>query len=412
MKSRNIVPSLAPTIFGRDVALALALLARPRAWRTGSERERLEDELGERLDGLRVSALDSGRNALRLALQTLGIGRGDEVLLQAYTCVSVPGPVMWVGARPVYVDIRAETFTMDSEDLKRKISPRSRALILQHTFGLPADIEPLLAIARQHGLKVIEDCAHALGATYHGQPVGTFGDVAIFSFGRDKVISSVFGGALVMKSASGHLRGLEPPSALWVLQQILHPLAMSIIRPTYFNGGRYALVALQILKMLSKAISPREKRGGEPPLTPSLLPNALAALARSQLTRLDDFVHHRQMLAQHFTESLQNLPGVVLPQTPPDRTHGFLRYTIRVPRPEVLHAEARRAGIILGDWYDTVVAPKDADLPSVGYRRGACPRAEEAARQSVNLPTSPILALPDANHVLRTVRAILEREHR
>ena len=410
LRARLIHTSLAPSVSRRDAALALRSLLRPSAWQRGFSRERLERELGIRLAGAPVLAVDSGRHALQLALQGGTIGPGDEVLLQAYTCVSVPGPVLWVGARPVYVDIRPETLTMDPEDLLGKITPRARALIIQHTFGLPADLEPLLRLAREHHLFVIEDCAHALGATYHGRPVGTFGDAAIFSFGRDKVISSVFGGALAVRDravglrVSERVRRLTAPPSCWIVQQLLHPLVMPALRSTYWAGGNMALRLLQAAHLLSKALTRDEKSGGPPPLPISPLPNALAQLARFQLQRLEAFTHHRRLLAQHYTESLRDLPRIRLPVIPADRTHAFLRYAIRVSDPAALHAAARSAGIVLGDWYDTVVAPKGTDVRAVRYATGSCPRAEEAARHSVNLPTSPTLSLPDADRVLRAVR--------
>ncbi|TSC73030.1 MAG: Pleiotropic regulatory protein [Parcubacteria group bacterium Gr01-1014_38] len=420
--ARVIHASLAPTVSLRDVRLAAALLVRPAAWQNGPHRERLEQELKAHVENASVVALGSGRNALRLVLEALELRRGDAVFLQAYTCVSVPGPVLWVGATPVYVDIRPDTFTMDPDDLRRKLEalpPRSRprVLIVQHTFGLPADLDQLLEIARAQNLFVIEDCAHALGATYQGRPVGTFGDAAIVSFGRDKVISSVFGGALFVRNAfvaqrlAPRIAALPVPSRWWIAQQLLHPLLATAARETYWAGGRYALRSFQELGVLSKALTAAEKRGGAPSLAPHHLPNALAALARSQFQQLPEFSQQRQTLAKHYTESLRDFSDVRLPEIPPDRTHGFLRYTIRVPNPARLHAAARRAGIILGDWYDTVVAPRDTDLSAVQYRLGSCPHAEEAAQRSVNLPTSPGIGIPEADRVLRSVRKARSLPH-
>lgn len=413
--TRVIHTSLAPTVSGRDVRLAATLLAQPAAWQRGPHRERLEQELETRCGGATVFALDSGRNALRLLLEALKLAPGDAVLLQAYTCVSVPAPVLWVGATPVYVDIQPKTFTMDPDALRRTLAAlppgsRPRALIIQHTFGLPADLDELLDIARANDLSVIEDCAHALGATYRGRPVGTFGDAAIVSFGRDKVISSVFGGALIVQNQNlaerlaSRIAALPVPPRRWIAQQLLHPLVATAARETYWAGGRYVLRAFQELGFLSKALTAEEKRGGEPPLEPHRLPNALAALARAQLRHLEEFAHTRQTLAKHYSESLKDISSVVLPTTPSDRTHGFLRYAVRTREPAALHADARRAGIILGDWYDTVVAPRDADLSAVRYVPGSCPQAERAARESVNLPTSSVISIPEADRVLRIVR--------
>ena len=120
------------------------------------------------------------------------IGEGDEVLVQAFTCVAVPNSVLWAQATPVYADIDA-TLNIDPIDVEKKITNRTKAIIVQHTFGIPADMDALVALAKKHNILLIEDCAHSLGATYKGKKVGTFGDAAFFSFGRDKVVSSVFG---------------------------------------------------------------------------------------------------------------------------------------------------------------------------------------------------------------------------
>lgn len=418
--TRAVHASLAPTIFRTDVLEAARLLRKPSSWIDGPARHTLEQTLAGRVGVAadRVLAVDSGRHALQLILESLALQPHDAVFLQAYTCVSVPGPVLWAGARPVYVDIIPETYTMDPDDLERKITSalreglRPRALIIQHTFGLPADIDSLLTIAQAHRLYTIEDSAHALGATYRGTAVGIFGDAAVFSFGRDKSLSSVFGGALVMKdtafitSLRTRLAVSDLPARAWIFQQLVHPILASAARETYWQGGRYALRVLQSIGILSKALSAGEKRGGPPPWKPHRLSNALAQLALHQLHRLDAFNRQRQTLAQHYTESLRDVRAVGLPFVPGDRTHTFLRYTIRVPNPALVHAIARRVGILLGNWYSLPVDPRQVDAQALRYEPGSCPQAEAAARETVNLPTSPVLSLADADRVLVALRTM------
>lgn len=418
----NVVhTSFAPTVSAADALHAASLLLRPWRWRRGPAASALRDALAKLLGKPNLLLVDSGRNALRLALQLLGVGTDDEVILQAFTCVSVPGPVLWVGAKPVYADIDPRTYTLSPASLERRITPRTRALIIQHTFGLPADLDALLRIAREHKLAVIEDCAHALGATYRGQPVGTFGDAAIFSFGRDKVISSVFGGALVINRAElidalkAKSDQLKAPPLWWVARQLLHTALAPTIRATYFWGGREALRLLLATKTLSRALTAQEKRGGQPPLDPSTLANALAARALHQLRRLDEFHERRRALAQHYAESLAGVPDVALLGVPPDgstglttgRTPAWLRYAVRVPNRARLYAAARRTGIILRDpWYDMVVAPRGCDMRALRYVAGSCPEAERASAQVVNLPTSPTIGIPEADRVIRVVRDV------
>lgn len=416
---RTLHTALAPTTTTRDVRLALSLFVHPDRWQRGDAGPAVQTELAQRLnvDTERMTLLDSGRNALRLILDALELKKTDAVFLQAFTCVSVPGPVLWAGGTPVYVDIIPDTFTMDARDLEKKLMAarqqglRPRALIIQHTFGLPADMESILTVARTHGLAVIEDCAHALGATYRGRFVGTIGDAAIFSFGRDKGISSVFGGALLTHNEYLRARVEEtrarrtyPPRA-WIAQQLLHPPLATAARATYAWGGRYGLRVAQIFHLLSKALTAAEKRGGRPHLKPALFPNALAALALQQLRRLDGANARRQALARHYTESLRDVPGIVLPTVPDDRTHVFLRYTIRTKQARALRVAAKRERVILGTWYETPVDPAGTDLAAVGYVPGSCPQAEQTAREVANLPTAPIFGIPDADRVLRVVRA-------
>ncbi|MGI0148096.1 MAG: DegT/DnrJ/EryC1/StrS family aminotransferase, partial [Thermoplasmata archaeon] len=122
-----------------------------------------------------------GRVALYAILRTLEIGHEDEVILPAFTCVVVPNAVRFAGATPVYADIVPGGYNLDPAGVERAVTPRTRAIIVQHTFGIPADLDPLLEIARRHGLAVIEDCAHSLGSEYRERGVGTFGLAAFFS---------------------------------------------------------------------------------------------------------------------------------------------------------------------------------------------------------------------------------------
>jgi len=205
--------SLSPNTEKDDVRLAFKLKFQPWKWETGKEIEELENEFKNYLGVKYAISFNSGRSALMAILNSLGLEKGSEVLLQAFTCNAAANPIIWAGLKPVYVDCNEKTFNIDIEDLKRKITPKSKAVMVQHTFGLPAEMDEILEIcqegeedkssssplaeARGNNLILIEDCAHSLGATYGGKKVGTFGKVAFFSFSRDKVISSVYGGMAV-----------------------------------------------------------------------------------------------------------------------------------------------------------------------------------------------------------------------
>ncbi len=214
MFRKPITISLSPNTEADDVFLAVKTIIQPLLWKTGKATSDAEQWFRNYFSVEQAVSFNSGRSALLAILKAFGIGEGDEVLVQAFTCVAVPNSVLWAGAKPVFVDIDA-TLNMDPKDAEKKITKNTKALIVQHTFGVPAQMDKIIALAKKHHLILIEDCAHALGATYKGKKVGTFGDAAFFSFGRDKVVSSVFGGMAIINAKfdqqAGGTRGPAAP---------------------------------------------------------------------------------------------------------------------------------------------------------------------------------------------------------
>lgn len=391
---KPIFTSLAPNTEADDVWLALKLLIQLWKWRIGDSRALLENTFRKWLGTNYAFAFESGRSALFAILSCLDLCLKDEVLLQAYTCVAVPNAVLWAGAKPVYVDIEQDSFNMSPHDLEKKISPRSKVLIIQHTFGLPVDIENLLALAKKHNLFVIEDCAHALGAQYHEKKVGTFSNAAFFSFGRDKVISSVFGGMAVTNDEKLSIRirrfheNCKFSSRLWIFQQLLHPIITSIIKITYNFGniGKIILGLARHLHIISKAVYGVEKKGEKPAFVPGKMPNALAKLALHQFAKLDRFNDHRQEIAKIYGDGIQS-SSLKLPFEKEGLRHIFLRYTIRSVKVAEVLVKAKKEKIFLGNWYSKVIAPKGVDYSKIGYEPKFCPVAEKIASESLNLPT-------------------------
>ena len=408
---KPIAIGLSPNASGEDVRLALSLLLSPSQWVEGEKIAALEERFRRYLNLRFACTFDSGRSSLYALLSCLGVGPGDEVLLQAYTCVVVPNAVLWCGARPRYVDINGRTLNMDVADLERKITPRSRAIIVQHTYGQVAPMDEILPIARRHDLVVIEDCAHALGSEIKGRRAGALGDVAFFSFGRDKVISSVHGGLAVTDDPGLGERlerfqaDLPFPPRRWVAQQLFHPVAFSLmILPTYelLNLGKVLLVLMQRLGLLSLAVTGEEKRGGRPSMLPARMPNGLAALALGQMERLERFNEHRRAVARVYSEMLEG-SDLRLPVVDRQITSTFMRYTVQTPRAAELYELARRHRIVLGNWYSPAIAPRGTEPSKVFYEPGSCPVAERAAERSLNLPTYPNLNLDDARRIARLI---------
>lgn len=389
---RIISASLSPNTDSTDVWTAVRVLFTPWTWKTGSALSKVSDWFTNRF-GSESVLFNSGRSAMLGILKAFDIGAGDEVLVQAFTCVAVPNSVLWAGATPIYVDID-ERLNMDPKDMESKITKKTKAIVVQHTLGIPAQMDKIMLIAKKHNLLVIEDCAHALGASYRKKELGTWGDAAFFSFGRDKVVSSVFGGAAIIKPELGIMNNelrkyqekLSNPSMFWILQQVLHPIAFSIIIPLYQVGiGKMILVAFQKLKLLSFPVYPEEKKGKQPKDFPMKYPNALAQLLIPQLAKFERLIKRRQDNARVYD---QELTKKGYKTTTWIEGAGYLRFPFFTNDPDAMRAEARKHGVLLGNWYHNTIDPVGVDFTAIGYKPGSCPRAEEVAKMIVNLPTT------------------------
>ncbi len=393
MLQKIISCALSPNTEREDIRAAWLTLFTPWLWKRGSAQSRVTQWFQSYYPGWSVSLFNSGRSALLAILRAFDIGKGDEVLIQAFTCVAVPNSVLWAGAKPVFADIDT-TYNLDVRDAERKITPRTRAMIVQHTFGIPARMDELAALCRKHKLLLIEDCAHSLGAAYKGKKVGSMGDAAFFSFGRDKVVSSVWGGAAIVRStfkAEGaklkeFQASLPMPGFFWIFQQLFHPIAFSFILILYdVVIGKILLVVLQKLRLLSLPVFREEKRGVKPEGFPAQYPNALAILLVRQLAKLDRYNQNRSRTAKYYDQILGR-SGMVsrIPFAP---GASYLRYPVTVESPVQYRKSARKRGILLGNWYHNSIDPGGVDMPAIGYRAGSCPAAEKAGRHILNLPT-------------------------
>ncbi len=394
----------APTMGHRDATTALSFLVpwRWNRWKNGDAAQRGEQWIKKYTGMPYAITYDSGRSALFFALKSLRVGEGDDVLVQAYTCVVVANAIRHVGARPVYVDI-TENFTMDPKDAEKKISHRTKAMIIQHTFGHSAAIHDLIALAKKHEIVVIEDCAHALGVRKDGKMLGSWGDIGMFSFGADKSISSVRGGALVTRdqNLANQLKCIQQHlphfSSARILQHLLFAPLMVIGKALYrFGIGKWFIFVAKKYAIIAPLIQREEKQGKWADWSPGKYSNALASLLLGQIPFLDARNDHRRKIASLYRELLASLPI----QHPPDEPEAcYLRYTIRVKNPVKLRQFAVMYGVYLGDWYDTVIAPKESGLVASGYSLGSCSMAEQIAKESVNLPTDYHIEEKDARFV-------------
>jgi len=422
---RPISISLSPNTEKDDIRLALKLIFQPWKWKKGNKIKELEDDFKKYLGVKYAISFNAGRSGLMAILEAIEIKPGDEILLQALTCNSAINPILKMRAKPIFVDVD-DTLNLDPEDLKKKITLKSKAVMIQHTFGWPAQIEDILKIARDYNpptslplkrapnnLYLIEDCAHSLGAKYDCKFCGTLGNAAFFSFGRDKIISSVFGGMVITNDEKigerlkSFQKKLSFPSNRWIFQQLLHPILMSyLVSPAYGLNqylGRILLGILHKLSILSKGVYKKEKRGEIPKYFPKRFPNALAILALNQFRKLEKFNEHRKEVANFYKEELKDTNFTLpLAKSLDEKIPTFMRYPILTSKntDEILK-KVRKLKIYLDDgWRKSPVVPPDTDINKMKYIFGSCPRAEKLAKSIINLPTHINISKKDATKII------------
>ena len=355
--SKPILISISPNAQADDVWLALRTLINPLTWKTGVYNQKLINQLKQYFKLPNCYLFNAARSALFIGLKSLNLKPKDQVLYQKFTCSVVPQAILKAKAKPIPVN-HTSTYNLDVKDLQNKITPQSKALIIQHTFGNPDDLGKIKDICKKHQLTLIEDCAHALGTTYQKKPVGSFGDMTVLSFGRDKVISSVFGGALLSKKKIPPTH-LSNPSNFWVSKQLLHPIIMSLAVPTYFSLGKFIIGAFRALKLITLPLNN---------LPIQSMPNGLARLALHQWSKLDQFNQHRKKLAKIYCDAFNspfNPDGI------------YLRFPLKVNNPKALISYAKKHQVFLGNWYDHKI---------------------------VNLPTHIRMTTEDAKRIVKIVK--------
>lgn len=387
---RPIAISLSPNAQGKDVWLSFKKIFFPWNYFRGNNVKLLEQWFRQYFNASFAVSFASGRGAFLAILKALDIKEGDEVVIQSFTCVAVPNMIIGIGAKPVYVDIDS-SLTMDTLDLERKITNKTKAIVVQHTFGISSNMEAISKIAKKYKIPLIEDCAHTIGATYKGKKLGSLGTASFFSFGRDKAFSSVFGGValtneeLLGKKIRVFQKKQRNPSFFWVMQQLFHPIAFYFILPVYnfFYLGKVILVLFQRLHLLSFPVDSKEKQGKISPDSIKKLPNVLTCLALFQLKRLNEFNKKREEISKIYIKEITN-KNIDFPSK---NNIPFLRFPVLINNRDEIFDKFKKKGIYLGQWYSNIIDPKGSDLRKINYQRGSCPNAEFIAKRIINLPT-------------------------
>lgn len=379
-------------------------LARLSLWQLLHSRKNQLDELREKLEtefAATVVLTYKGRDAIEYALSAYGVAPGDQVITQAFTCHAIEEAITRVGAEPIFADLGADGFNPDVKTLEKALAkaPKAKAVLIQHTLGIPATMKPIAAWAAKHQLVLIEDLAQGYGATDDdGRPVGSLADAVILSFGRDKIIDAVSGGAAALRrKPTTELPMLSPaPMSAW-WRDVVYPITVLSVRATFDWGlGKVILKIATIIGWLRSPVA-------SPTTTMHSLPVQLAALVLFQLRSLAEQRDHRVLLGEFYQHELSQTairqPQVVASQC------SLVRWPVLVPEPDMLALQLKKHGVYLTDrWYRVPVDSGSLNRPSL-YSAGSCPRAEKLAAQVFNLPTHAHISLEQATRVITALKA-------
>jgi dTDP-4-amino-4,6-dideoxygalactose transaminase len=344
----------------RDIEAAVQRVVRSGWYVLGPEVASFEEEFAAYHSVAHAVGVSSGTDAIELALRAAGIGPGDEVITVGFTAVATVTAIERAGARPVLVDICPDTYTMDPTAAAAAVGARTRAIVPVHLYGHPADLTGLAALARRHGLLLIEDCAQAHGARWDELPVGRFGQLGAFSFYPTKNLGACGdGGAIITDD-----RGLAA--------------RLRLLR-NYGQRGRYEHVTFGVN---------------------SRLDDMQAAVLRAKLRYLDRHNLDRRALARMYNANLQ---GVTTPTESPPARHAFHLYVIRHRMRDLLQAWLDRCGIDTLIHYPFPVHLQPA-FAHVGPAAGGLPVTERVASEVLSLPMHPGMPARSRERVIRAVQ--------
>jgi dTDP-4-amino-4,6-dideoxygalactose transaminase len=312
--------------------------------------------------------VSSGTDALIAALMGLEIGDGDEVVTTPYTFFATAGSIWRVGAKPVFVDIEPDTFNIDAAKIDSVITGRTKAIMPVHLFGAMADMDPIMAIAKKHGLYVIEDGAQAIGAQYKGRKAGAIGSAGCFSFFPSKNLGGLGDGGMIVTQDAA-------------LADRLAQCRNHGMKPQYFHkwvGGNFRLDTLQAAGLLVK------------------------------LPHLEAWSAKRRANAKRYDEFLAGIDEVTTPAVRDFNVSIYNQYCIRVPRRDALQQHLKDAGVGTAIYYPLSLHQQEC-FATLGYRKGDFPVSEAAAAETLALPIYPELTDEQLRHVAGQIKAFFAR---
>lgn len=355
---------------GHEIRAAVEKVLATQQFILGSEGAALETEIAQLCGVAHGVGVASGTDALILALRACGVQAGDDVIIPPFTFVATGSAVSAIGAKPVFADIRPDTYNLDPSDLARRITSKTKAIIAVHLYGLSSDMDPILNFAREKDLRVIEDNAQSIGATYKGRKTGSLSDAACMSFYPTKNLGACGDAGMIVTNSSdlaARLRNLR-------------------------NHGQSA------------------KYVSSEPGWNSRLDEIQAAILRVKLRHLPEWQRARQSHAAAYSKLLLGIPGIAPPLVPENYGHVFHQFTIRVEQRDALQKalSARNIGSAV---YYPVPLHLQPLYASLGHRAGDFPHAEHAAKEVISLPMYPELRPEQITRVAETVAEFVTTEH-
>jgi len=338
-----------------------------------------------------------GRVGLYALLRVIGITEGDEVILPGYTCVMNVNPIKYVGAKPVYVDIEPDTFNINTNLLKEKITNNTKIILAQHTYGYPCDMDAIMDIAQSRGITVIEDCCLSLGSKYNNKLTGTYGKAAYFSFQWNKPYTTGLGGMVITSDAelAGRIESLQAnemcaPSGREVFMLRLQLMVYRLL--IYPRTTALAQSVFRYLTQKGAVVGSSSTSEYEPVKANDFFKGMSTVQARSgsrQLQKIEQNIAHRIKMAQFYDQLLENKGWKPRAYDESIIQPAMVRYPLRIAEKIQALDQAAKAGIELGSWFECPLHPIETPLASYDYEIGMCPEAEKAAGQVVNLPLHP-----------------------
>lgn len=348
---------------GAEVEKAVCEVLRSGSYILGPNTKALEQELADYIGCKYTIGLNSGTDALHLALRALNIGAGDEVITVAFTFVATTEAIGIVGAKPVFVDIDADTFNLDASKLEAAITPRTKAIIPVHLYGQPCDMDKIMDVAKRHNLHVIEDCCQAIGAKFKGQMVGTFGEIGCYSFYPTKNLGGMGDGGLVTTNSEA--------------------LRDRIIALRNHGGAvRYHHDEIGVNSRLDEIQS---------------------AILRVKLNYIDEWNSQRRAHAARYNELLADCADVQTPKELDNTYCVYHQYTVKIPNRDEVHKMLQERGIGAMLYY-----PIPLHLQKVheylGVGRGSLPVSEKNTDMVISLPMFPELTDEEQVTVATTLK--------